>query len=268
MPFADEAINAPVLDFGFNSVFDDFQRDGIATSFTRIPTRSFGGSDAMEGAFNDWYFWGSSAQAAQGQKDADAPLGVQIWQRHGRLNITMADWAQDVFASTHFVSLKSGTQSLDSDLYVHSFFRVDSGATNRRYWHWMMCGGENADAMIDPATKIPRVRHLLRPGFYDVGGVNPTMPFSNETLTPFHNRECLQLLQLAASNPNLPTLANGAPGPAPNQTLIAVVNLAGSEKGVVNLTPAVFVRVEPPVNGVRAIAAIKRSEERRVGKEC
>ena len=242
MPFADEAINAPILDFGVNSVFDDFQRDGIATGFTRIPTRTFGSSDAIQGAFNDWYFWGTSAQAAQGQKEDDAPLGVQIWQRHGRLNITMADWAQDVFAATHFSSLKSGTQTLDDTLYVHSFFRVDSGATGRRYWHWMMCGADTPEELIDPATKIPRVRHLMRPGFYDNGGINPTTPQSNEPLTAYHKRECLQLLQLAASNPNTPTLADGTQGPPPNQTLVAVVNPVGSEQGVVNLTPAVFNR--------------------------
>jgi hypothetical protein len=242
MPFPDEPINAPILDFGFNSVFDDFQRDGIANNFTRIATRSFGGSDAIEGPFSEWYFWGAGVQAPQGAGASDPPLGVQVWQRHGRLNITMTDWSQDVFAATHFVSTKSGVQTLDADLYVHSFFRVDSGATGRRYWHWMMCGGDNADAMMDPATKIPKSRHLLRPAFYDYGGVNPTMPQFNETLTASHKRECLQLLQLAASNPNTPTLPNGTQGPAPNQTLIAVKNPADSEKGVVNLTPAIFDR--------------------------
>jgi hypothetical protein len=242
MPFADEATDAPVIDVGPNSIFDDFRTDGVATAFTRIPTRSFSGSDAIEGPFNNWYFWGGSAQAPQGKTDTDPPLGVQVWQRHGRLNITMADWAQDVFAATHFASLKSGVQTLDDTRYVHSFFRVNSDATGRRYWHWMMCGGAEAGVLIDPATNVPRIRHLLRPAFYDDGGINPTAPAFGEALTPAHQRECIQLLQLAASNPNLPQLPDGSNGPAPNQTLVAVVNPEGSERGVINLTPAVFDR--------------------------
>jgi hypothetical protein len=242
LPAFDESVNAPIIDVGPNSVFDDFSKDGIADQFARIPTRSFGGSDAIEGAFGDWYFWGASAQAAQGQSGDAQPLGVQVWQRHGRLNITMADWAQDVFATTHFASTKSGVQTLDDEAYVHSFFRVDSGATGRRYWHWMMCGADSASTLIDPVTKVPRVRHLLRPAFYDYGGTNPTAPPFGETLTPFHNRECVQLLQLAASNPNTPTRADGSAAPLPNQTLLAVLNPAGSASGVVNLTPALFDR--------------------------
>jgi hypothetical protein len=154
----------------------------------------------------------------------------------------MADWAQDVFAATHFSSTKSGVQTMDDELYVHSFFRVDSGATGRRYWHWMMCGADNADTLIDPATGAPRVRHLLRPAFYDPGGINPTTPLFNEPTTAFHNRECLQLLQLAASNPDTPKRADGSDAPLPNQTLLAVMNPAQSTSGVINLTPAVFDR--------------------------
>jgi hypothetical protein len=243
MPFADEVENAPIIDVGANSTFDDFAEDGIASSFTHIANRNFGGSDSVEGPFKNWYYWTHSTQAATSQTtDASPVLGVQIWQRHGRLNITAADWAQDVFADVHFSSLKSGVQTLDNERYVHSFFRVDSGATARRYWHWMMCGAANATTLIDPATNIPRVRHVLRPAFYDYGGVNPTAPWFNDVPSASNNRECIQLLQLAASNPNLPTLADGSSGPAPNQTLLAVINPEGSEQGVINLTPALFDR--------------------------
>jgi hypothetical protein len=96
--------------------------------------------------------------------------------------------------------------------------------------------------LIDPITKIGHVRHLLRPGFYDYGGINPTAPLLGETPTTSHNRECVQLLQLAASNPNTPTRADGTDAPLPNQTLVAVLNPEGADTGIVNLTPAVFDR--------------------------
>jgi hypothetical protein len=243
LPFADEDANAPIIDVGPNSTFDDFGEDGIASSFTRIANRNFGDSDSVEGPFKNWYYWTHSSQAATSQKtEADPVLGMQVWQRHGRLNITAADWAQDVFTDVHFSSLKSGVQTLDNDRYVHSFFRVDSGATARRYWHWMMCGAANATTLIDPATNIPRVRHLLRPSFYDYGGTNPTAPWFNDVPSISNNRECIQLLQLPASNPDLPKLADGSDGPAPNQTLVAVINPEGRETGVINLTPQIFDR--------------------------
>jgi hypothetical protein len=246
MPFADEAVNAPIIDVGSNAVFDDFRNDAVAGSFSEIASRSFGGtsnaSKAFQGAFGNWYFWGSGTQGAIGESPGGGSLGGQVWTRHGRLNITLADWAQDVFSAVHFSSLTTKPLALDQSLYAHSFFRVDSGATGRRYWHWMMCGANDVKTLVDPATNIPRIRHLLRPGFYEAGGINPTAPAGSESTTASHNRECLNLLQLAASNPNTPTLANGSNAPVPMQTLVAAINPANTATGTINLAPAVFNR--------------------------
>jgi hypothetical protein len=246
IPFADEAVNAPIIDVGSNAVFDDFRTDAIASEFTAINARSFGStstaSKAFEGAFGNWYFWGNSTQAAIGENAGGGSLGGQVWTRHGRLNITLADWAQDVFGAIHFSSRTTKPLALDNALYAHSFFRVDSGATGRRYWHWMMCGANDITTLVDPATNIARIRHLLRPGFYDAGGVNPTAPTSSEATTPSHNRECLNLLQLPAANPDAPKLADGSNGPLPTQTLVTAINPANTASGTINLAPAVFNR--------------------------
>jgi hypothetical protein len=241
-PFADEAVNAPNIDVGPNSIFDDFSSDAVA-SFSRIAARSFGGSDAIEGSFGNWYFWGTSAQSAVGQSGTDQPLGVQAWRRHGRLNITMADWSQEPFAAVHFTSNATKPLALDSSTYAHSFFRVDSGATGRRYWHWMMCGANDVTTLVDPATNIPRIRHLLRSDFFQAGGVNPTEPLAGvETLTANHRRECLSVFHRATGNPPTPTLPGGGDGPRPNQEFIVTVNPEGANTGVINLAPAAFDR--------------------------
>ncbi len=240
LPFADEAINAPNIDVGPNAVFDDFSTDGIA-SFGRIINRSFGGADAIQGAFGNWYFWGILAQAAVGQSGTDQPLGVQAWQRHGRLNITLADWAQEVFAAAHFSSLTTKPVALDNAQYAHSFFRVNSDATGRRYWHWMMCGANDVTTLVDPATNIPRIRPLLRSDFFIAKGLNPTEPpDANEPLSPYHRRECLSVFHRATNNPPTPLLANGGNGPRPDQELIVTVNPEGRARGVINLAPQVF----------------------------
>jgi hypothetical protein len=243
LPFADEAVNAPIIDVGSNAKFDDFSIDGVG-SFSRIANRSFGTSDAIEGAFGDWYFWGVSAQATVGQSSVQPPLGVQVWQRHGRLNVTLADWAQDVFAAVHFSSRTTKPVVVESQKYAHSFFRVDSGATGRRYWHWMMCGADSITKLVDPSTNIPRIRHLLRPGFYEADGVNPSEAAgdSADPHTANHRTECLNLLQLATNNPDVPQLANGSAGPGPNHSLIASINPQGAARGSINLTPQVFDR--------------------------
>ncbi len=243
-PFADEGVNAPIIDVGPNAVFDDFSTDAIA-SFGRIANRSFGGSDAIAGPFGNWYFWGASAQSAQGQSASDPPLGVQVWRRHGRLNITLADWAQDVFAAVHFSSLASrpvALETTDAAHYSHSFFRVDSGATGRRYWHWMMCGAGDVNTLVDPATNVPRIRPLLRSDFFIANGVNPTEPADGETLTANHRRECLSVFHRATGNPETPRLPDGSDGPRPNQEMIVTLNPEGRARGVINLAPAAFDR--------------------------
>jgi hypothetical protein len=243
-PFADEGVNAPIIDVGPNAVFDDFSTDAIA-SFGRIASRSFGGSDAIQGPFGQWYFWGTSAQSAQGQSASDPPLGVQVWRRHGRLNITLADWAQDVFSAVHFSSLATRPVALDTPdpaQYSHSFFRVDSGATGRRYWHWMMCGAADASNLVDPASNTPRIRPLLRSDFFIANGVNPTEPADGEPLTANHRRECLSVFHRATGNPDTPRLPDGSDGPRPNQELIVTINPEGRARGVINLAPAVFDR--------------------------
>jgi hypothetical protein len=240
LPFADEAINAPIIDVGPNAIFDDFGTDGVA-SFDRISTRTFGDADAIQGAFGNWYFWGILAQAAVGQSSTQPPLGVQAWRRHGRLNITMADWAQDVFAATHFSSLTTKPLALDTTQYAHSFFRVNSDATGRRYWHWMMCGANDITTLVDPATNVPRIRPVLRSDFFLANGLNPTEPPNdNEPLSAYHRRECLSVFHRATNNPDTPKLADGSNGPRPDQELIVTINPEGRTRGVINLAPQTF----------------------------
>ena len=246
-PAADEAANAPVIDVGSNAVLDDFSTDAVMTSLVRSP-RLEGGGLTSEGQFGNWFFWSVGIQQAldaQGHPEVgDNPKGLQVWQRHGRLYTTFGDWSQDVVGAVYFSSTKTLPQQLDSTKYVHSVFRVNSGATGRRYWHWMMCGGATRDELVDPATRIPRGRPVAQANFYLPAsaatpplGLNPSAPMAGEARTQYHNKECLNLIQLGTGD------YWGAPANAvastwfdePHSELRSFISPAGVDNGIINL---------------------------------
>ncbi len=241
-PAADEATNAPIFDVGPNATFDDFGEDAIMTSF-HTENRSEGAGLVSGGQFGDWYFWMISVQPALNVmaqwENGNNPKGVQVWKRHGRLYSTFGDWAQDVLGAVYFSSTKTQPQQLDTTQYVHSFFRVDSGATPRRYWHWMMCGGATRTELVDPATHIPRGRPVAQPFFYAAQGRNPSAPMLGEPLTSYHNKECLNLIQLGGYwNWGPPPNAGSTWYDEPHSQLHAFISPQGVPNGIINLKPA------------------------------
>lgn len=246
-PAADESINAPIFDVGANSVFDDFSTDGVMTSFVK-EVRDEGAGLVSGGSFGDWFFWTAYIQPALKAdgtccENGNNPKGVQVWRRHGRLYDTLADAGQDVFGSIYFSSTKTRPQQLDATGYVHSFFRVDSGATNRRYWHWMMCGADTAAELVNTTTGIPLARPVGTSFFYaprsnNQGGTNPSSPMLGETTAAHHNKECLSLIQLGAQwNSGFPADA-ASKYDEPHSELRAFIHPAGTTTGVINLKPS------------------------------
>ncbi len=240
-PADDEAFNAPIFDVGPNATFDDFSDDAIMTSF-HTETRSEGAGLVSGGQFGDWYFWTIGVQPAlnaMGQSEnGNNPKGVQAWRRHGRLYTTFGDWGQDVLGGVYFASTKTQPQQLDTSKYVHSFFRVDSGASQRRYWHWFICGGATRGELADPTTHIPRGRPVGQPFWYLAQGRNPSAPMLGEALNSYHNKECLNLIQFGAYW-NWGAPANAAPSwyDEPHSQLRAFISPQGVENGIINLKP-------------------------------
>ena len=240
-PAADEAINAPLFDVGPNSTFDDFGTDAIMTGFHH-ETRDEGAGLVSGGAFGNWYFWTIAIQQAVDAmghwENGDNPKGVQVWRRHGRLYDTFSDWGQDVLGAVYFSSTQTLPQQLDTTKYVHSFFRVDSGATPRRYWHWLMCGGATREELVDPATHVPRGRPVAQPFFYAPGGRNPSAPMLNEASSPYQDKECLSLVQIGGYwNWGKPPNAGPNWIDEPHSQLHAVIHPAATPNGVINLKP-------------------------------
>lgn len=240
-PAADEAQNGPIFDVGSNALFDDFSADGIMTTLHQ-EDRSQGSGLAVAGQFRDWYFWTMRVQPAL----ADAthtegptnPKGAQVWQRHGRLYTSFGDSAQDVMGGVYFASTKTQPQQLDTSKYVHSMFRVDSGATGRRYWHWLMCGGETRTELADPATGIPRIRPIGTGFFQDPKGFNPSSNHDGEPLTPYHEKECLSFAQIGSEwTFGKPPGTQPSWFDEPHSALHVFIHPAGTRQGVVNLKP-------------------------------
>jgi len=252
-PAGDEAVNAPIFDIGPNAVFDDFGSDAVMTSF-HTETRSEGAGLVSGGQFGDWYFWTIAVQPAldamSNWENGNNPKGVQVWRRHGRLYSTFGDWAQDVLGAVYFASTRTQPQELDATKYVHSFFRIDSGATPRRYWHWMMCGGATRDELVDPSTHVPRGRPVAQPFFYAPDGRNPTAPMLGEPLTPYHDKECLSLVQIGGYwNWGPPPNAGPTWYDEPHSQLHAFISPAGVENGIINLKPAGIDDYDPDATG-------------------
>jgi hypothetical protein len=244
-PALDEKDNAPIFDVGPNSHFDEFKTDAVMTSF-RKEWRSEGAGLVSGGQFGDWFFWTVAVQPAQnaggGVENGDNPKGAQVWTRHGRLYNTFSDWGQDIFGAMYFSSTKTRPQQLDESKYVHSFFRVDSGATERRYWHWMMCGADTPSETVNMTTGIPLGRPIAQSFFYlpgaDGGGENPSnanLPLG-DVPAAHHNQECLSLIQLGdAWNWGKPANATNEWYDEPHTGLMAFINPKGVAKGIVNL---------------------------------
>src|SRR6187200_3180690 len=90
-------------------------------------------------------------------------LGLQVFQRHGRLYTTFGDAGQDIGGALGFASSKVVPQQLDATKYVHSMFRLNSESTQRRYWTWTLCGGQTREELQDPTTH----EYKVRPVFYE-----------------------------------------------------------------------------------------------------
>ena len=252
-PAADEAVNAPIFDVGANATWDDFSTDAVMTSL-HTETRSEGAGLVSGGQFGDWYFWTIAVQPALDAMGAweggNNPKGVQVWRRHGRLYTTFGDWGQDVLGGVYFTSTKTQPEQLDTTKYVHSFFRVDSGATPRRYWHWMICGGATQSELADPVTHIPRGRPVAQPFFYDPQGRNPTAPMLGEAVTSYHDKECLNLIQLGAYwNWGPPPNAGSSWIDEPHSQLHAFISPQGVENGVISLKPDGMDDYDPTATG-------------------
>lgn len=262
-PAPDEATDAPLndLDPANGGLFDDFsENESVSLAPNRGP---FNSQHWVEGSdpSNKWFFWVNAAQRANGDTDDDSSgagvRGAQIWKRHGRLNITFADYVQETMGGVHFTSLTKPTLEMRSDSYIHSFWRVDSNGTMRRYWHWMVCGADSEAKLIDPVTKKPRVKYFLQPGFYEnggadsegpdpsqtyvagLGGINPSARnlLYNDTQTDAHNQECVQMMQFDGMYQ-----AHSVSGKSRwlESSLRAVISPAGKEFGVHSLNPTPF----------------------------
>ncbi|MEO5559178.1 MAG: hypothetical protein ABIO49_05235 [Dokdonella sp.] len=252
-PAGDEAVNGPIFDVGPNATFDDFSSDAVMTTL-HTETRSEGAGLVSGGQFGDWYFWTIAVQPALDAlshwEDGNNPKGVQVWRRHGRLYTTFGDWGQDVLGAIYFSSTKTQPQQLDTTKYVHSFFRVDSGATPRRYWHWMMCGGATRDELADPVTHIPRGRPVAQPFFYEAQGRNPSAPMLGEPNNAYHDKECLNLIQLGGYwNWGPPPNAGATWYDEPHSHLQAFISPQGVENGIINLKPAGIDDYDPDATG-------------------
>jgi hypothetical protein len=250
-PAADESFNAPLFDSGPNSMWDDFSdpigaggsSDAIMTSLHH-ETRLEGAGIVSGGQFGREYYWSLYAEYANGDTPTN-PKGVQVWQRHGRRYVTFSDWAQDTFGGVYFTPTTTQPLRLDpgNTKYVHSFWRSNSGAAQRRYWTWELCGAPTRAELADPVTGIPapHFRPAGLPFFYSYDGANnPSAPWLDTPDASYHTKECIGLLQLAAYRyGNLP--ANYVPSSwidEPHSELRAFIHQRDHDTGVINLKPA------------------------------
>jgi hypothetical protein len=250
-PAADEAQNAPLFDVGSNAAWDDFNApidgssEAIMTSLHH-ETRLEGAGAVGGGQFGDEYYWSYGAQLADTDTSSDNPLGVQVWQRHGRRYTTFSDFGQDIWANVEFASTKTKPLQLDKSntKYLHSFWRVNSGAAQRRYWTWELCGAATRAELADPVTNIPapHFRVTGQPFYFSQdGGNNPSAQRLEASPDPnYHAKECLGLLQIGAywywgppPNHDPTTWID-----EPHSELRAFIHPAALDVGVINLKPA------------------------------
>lgn len=271
-PAADEAANAPIFDVGFNSHWDDFGTDAVMTTLDRSrEVRQEGAGHVSGGPFDDWFFWTIGVQPALtpsgSLENGVNPRGAQVWKRHGRLYTTIGDFGQDIWAGIYFSSLAAAPHRLDPtpDRYVHSFFRVDSAASQRRYWQWTMCGGATVGELVDPATNVPRGRPVGQPFFFDPAGPPPADPsipriagqnpssrksWLGEPASTAHDKECLTLVQVGDYwQWGRPNNATAAWFDEPHSSLHAVIHPAGQAYGTINLKTSGYDDNDPQTEG-------------------
>ena len=251
MPFFDESQNAPVIDTGSNAVEDNFANDLVVDPNTYVSNPDHANSSATaDGAprFDipgAWSFWGRYIQKPDGQAlsaTAKGSLGLQVYQRHGRLYTTFGDAGQDVGGAFSFASLKTVPQQLDSTKYVHSMFRINSEATVRRYWTWTLCGGPTREELQDPNTH----QYKIRPIFYEtsfIGGGssglfadNPsvaTPPVSAVSASQAVNSSARECLSIAEDG--TPEYARSDGSMRSSGLIRAQIHPAGYGKGIIAL---------------------------------
>jgi hypothetical protein len=200
LPAADETVNAPIFDVGNNAVFDDFANDLVLNPATMTHNDEISDPWAINPIAKipgEWFFWGAYMQPADNESDQTSNQhGFQVFQRHGRLYTSHGDLGADVMASLNFTSLKTLPQELDNTKYVHSFFRVNSDASPRRYWHWTICGDDAREKLVNATTREPTFRPMMDPGFFNAEGKNPSSQHGGEpNATNRYNKECLYIIQ-------------------------------------------------------------------------
>jgi hypothetical protein len=147
----------------------------------------------------------------------------QFWFERGQLHMAIADWEQDVFASSIATPRQPvALPSADGD-YLHVTFEVASDATGRRYWWLVLCGAQTAGATMDAEGRI--LGSIVQtPFFYQADGRNPSVELWN----------CLQVFPRDGSPFTL-----GPDESRPESDVRVMVNTAGAPErdNVVNVSP-------------------------------
>jgi hypothetical protein len=254
IPSADENTNAPVIDVGPNAIEDDFVNDLVVDPATYTTNPDYAGGSAASSApmFSipgAWQFWARYIQLGDGQTgvingqyNPQGSLGLQVFQRHGRLYTTFGDGGQDVGGSIAFASSKVTPQPLDATKYIHSLFRINSEGTQRRYWTWTLCGGASPGELQDPATHVYKIRPVFyessfaaaSPGFLYAD--NPSMPqppvsavTPDKALNPAA-KECLSIAE-----DGMPEYPRTDSLPRSSAVIRAQIHPAGYAKGIIAL---------------------------------
>lgn len=240
----------PVVDVGPRSLFDDFSRDeGAAPSAMRqSPDYGMYNSFTLNPTFqlNTWVFWSRYMQGADrtpGVASDDmwseqALSSVQAFSKGGRLYTTFGDSAQDVGGSLGFASQVAPVVEVGGEGYVHSAFRVNVEATHRRYWWWVICGGQTSAEVYDSTKKQYNIRPLVFETTFSPGGNNPSVPDGRtlESANVGDNavgvaKECLSITEEA--RPVDPTRTDG--GDQSGATLRAQIHPANKTHGIIGL---------------------------------
>lgn len=252
VPFFDETLNAKIFDVGANAMYDKFQGEipFVPTSVAQIsengfsiPAFSFGPavtttSGATAKASYQFYsinMNGADSTDALTGAATNSNASVQAFEHDGRLYDDIADGGQDVSGTLSFIPLTTGPLHLDSSnlKYVHSEFRVNSEATPRRYWTWTICGAASASTLMD-ANNNPLVHPIVYESTIDAGGNNPSLVDDHpDGGSPTQNAKALECLSIAPLGYPEYSRTDGFPRSSSN--LMAVINPAGYQYGVINL---------------------------------
>lgn len=260
LPAPDAAINSAIVDVGPNSMFDDFSDDITINPANMKYNYSTGYGDPTRDSFDftatipgRWTFWGSRIQQVDRPNSQDTRLlGAQIFQKYGRLYHTFSDVGQDVMSELLFSPLKTLPEQLDqtNQKYVHSFFRVNSDASKRKYWVWLMCGADTREELVDMNTHMPKLLPFMDPGNFNYGnlgfntgsftGRNPTTghhfagPFANQLSSAIYNKECLLIIQHGSSETGWPSDPNHVRSAS---HIYITLFSKGVEQGTISLAP-------------------------------